>query len=446
MNILEILVYQPTFNLLFLLYKLLWSNLGLAIIVLAIIVKTLTIPMMNGQKKMAQQQKDTQAQLKEIKIKYKDQPEQLLKEQMKLQKGMLSGLGGCLFVIITIVLFLQIRSSIIDLTNQGWHAFNKEAYVESWKQPEDSLKMTLPNDLTTGKHTLSLIINLEDRKYIQDITFWIYSNDEEKKKFETESTDFIKQNSTSHGQLGNTYGSVKVIADSGDSITSVYSTKFLNNFVTADKSKQFDVYFRYPFNAPNDKKNIVATLDSLPIENFAISKGEWVNLNILGIDLSKTAIEVAPGGNLFTNILSPTVLPYVILALIVGISQVFSMRYMTATKATDVKIAENIIEGEVIEEEAKAKLTKNPKKKQELEKDAKEKSENEKDLSLDMAKTMEDMTSSMGWIFGSLSILTSLGLLGGSQFFPAGLSIYWTAQSLYDIIRGVYTEKFKSAK
>lgn len=442
MDIIHALIYQPIFNLLFLLYTYLGNNLGIAIIVLGIIVKVAMTPIMNSQKKMAQKQKDISKQLNELKIKYKDDPQTLLKEQMKLQGGIGSSLGGCLMLIITIILFLQIRGVILDLTNQGWHAFNKVAYIESWKQGETNLTFPV-SDLSAGKHKISFDITSNEYTYKQDVYFWVYSNNDEKTKFEKEASDAFSSNSSNVGQFNNSSGVVKFNSVEGNHRMSAYSPNFTSNFVVNSGLKDLNFYFRYPFEI--NKLDIKLKIDDKEIQNLAYSKGKLVNLNFFGIDLGTTALEAAPNSNLLGNITNPSVLPYIALALILGISQYFGIKYLSPTKSTDIVESKNIIEGEVIEEKAELAKTKDEKKKQKLQKDIQNKEKNETSQAEDMAKTMEDMSASMSWMFASLSVITSLGMLGGAQFFPAGLSIYWTSQSIFDIIKGKFGSKLASS-
>jgi len=438
MEIIHTLVYQPIFNLLFLLYKIGGENLGIAIVLLAIIVKILMIPVMNSQKKMAIKQKEIAGQLNELKVKYKDDPQTLLKEQMKLQGGMGAGLGGCVMLIVTILLFLQIRTAILDLTNQGWHAFNNVAYVDSWKQPVDSLSFQMPT-LSSGSHIINIDIKNGEFIYSKEVEFWIYSNDEEKKKYQKESNDKFGKNTSSAGQHNGSNGVIKLVSMSGNHLISMYSPQLRDSYVVSSEQKLFETYFRYPSNAYN--KELEFKVDGNALNTFVLTKGSSINLNFLGIDLGKTAMDVAPDSNVISNLLHPAVIPYLILALALGLAQFFSFKYLTPSKSTDIQEAKNIIEGEVINETAELEMTKDQKKKELLSEDIKNKLQNEEGQAVDMAKTMEDMSSSMSWMFAALSVITSLGLLGGAQFFPAGLSIYWTSQSLFDIMKVIYGGK-----
>ena len=64
--------YVPIFNLVVFLYSTLWGNLGIAIIIVALISKVVTIPITLRQQKMALKTKDVQKKMEDIKERYKN--------------------------------------------------------------------------------------------------------------------------------------------------------------------------------------------------------------------------------------------------------------------------------------------------------------------------------------------------------------------------------------
>jgi membrane protein insertase Oxa1/YidC/SpoIIIJ len=50
----------------------------------------------------------------------------------------------------------------------------------------------------------------------------------------------------------------------------------------------------------------------------------------------------------------------------------------------------------------------------------------------------------MMFLFPLLTIITSLGYWGGANLFPAGLSIFWTIQSIFVIMQQSMTNKEKT--
>jgi YidC/Oxa1 family membrane protein insertase len=78
------LIYKPIFNLIVVLLVLFGGNLGLAIITLTLIIRLLllkpSLDAMNMQKDMV----DVQPKIKELQERYKDDPQKLGEETMKL--------------------------------------------------------------------------------------------------------------------------------------------------------------------------------------------------------------------------------------------------------------------------------------------------------------------------------------------------------------------------
>lgn len=109
MNIFEVLLIQPLTNGLILFYKLLFSNMGLAIIgftfALRFLLNPLTSPYMNSMKKM----KEVQPLLEKLKKKYKNDPKGLMAAQSELykQKGV-NPTAGCLPYLLQIVILIAL--------------------------------------------------------------------------------------------------------------------------------------------------------------------------------------------------------------------------------------------------------------------------------------------------------------------------------------------------
>jgi len=107
MNIFQVILVQPLANGLIIFYKILGSNLGLAIIgftvFLRIILNPLTKPYMESMKKM----KDFQPQLDKLKKKYKDDKMKFAKAQSDFykEKGINPG-AGCLPYLLQIVVLI----------------------------------------------------------------------------------------------------------------------------------------------------------------------------------------------------------------------------------------------------------------------------------------------------------------------------------------------------
>ncbi len=129
MDIFTILFYQPIYNLLIVLYRLFSDNLGLAIIIVALLSRLITLPITIRQMKMMGSNKEMQKKMNEIKKKYKNNKEKLQQEQMKIQSEYLpSQLAGCLPAILQLVLFINVYNVINNIIAQGVESFNVVAY------------------------------------------------------------------------------------------------------------------------------------------------------------------------------------------------------------------------------------------------------------------------------------------------------------------------------
>lgn len=129
------------------------------------------------------------------------------------------------------------------------------------------------------------------------------------------------------------------------------------------------------------------------------SEGQIINLSFLGVDLSKSA------GNIgYSDVLA--VAPYIILALLVALSQFGANRILLGKQKTKPDAPEG----------AKAKKS--------------------ADEPMDFAEAMQRSTQQTMMIFPVLIGFMALN-------FPAGLSLYWTVQSGFVIIQQLVTDLYK---
>lgn len=84
--ILFTIIYRPIFNLIVILLAIFWGNLGLSIIWLTLIIRFLLLKPSLAASNMQKWMVDMQPRLKEIQEKYKDNPQKLWEETMKLFK------------------------------------------------------------------------------------------------------------------------------------------------------------------------------------------------------------------------------------------------------------------------------------------------------------------------------------------------------------------------
>jgi YidC/Oxa1 family membrane protein insertase len=94
-------------------YENIFPNYGVAIILLTLVVKIVFYPLNNKQFESMKAQKKIQPELKKLQEKYKDQPEKLNKEMLKLWKeNNANPFSGCLPVLIQMPFFFAIFYTI----------------------------------------------------------------------------------------------------------------------------------------------------------------------------------------------------------------------------------------------------------------------------------------------------------------------------------------------
>lgn len=177
--------------------------------------------------------------------------------------------------------------------------------------------------------------------------------------------------------------------------------------------------------------NKVAYTDKLEHGDY-----DTVNPMFLGLDIGKTARDFMGGG--IESLFTIQTLPYLLLALLVGATQFWLMKLSVQNSADLAKDQKLGIEDAEIVSIAKEKKNKDGKK-------------NLSAVELDSTKPESVSPENMANIFGGqmnimfsvLTTVTSLGFLGGAQFFPSGLSIFWTIQNIGSIIEKLFQNRKK---
>src|SRR5579859_4391657 len=106
MNIFTVILIQPLANALVLYYRVLFGNMGLAIIgltlTLVLALRPMTKKYMDSMKKM----KEYQPQIEKLKKKFKNDKQKFMQAQAQFykEKGITPGLAGCLPMILQIVI------------------------------------------------------------------------------------------------------------------------------------------------------------------------------------------------------------------------------------------------------------------------------------------------------------------------------------------------------
>lgn len=113
------IVYHPILNLLLAFYALFGNNLGLAIIAIAIVFRLLLIPLMNKQREMTKKMSSLKPQLDQIQKKYKNNPEKLSQEQVKLYKKVGYNPLGCFVTFLPQLLILSVLIQVIRNVTTG---------------------------------------------------------------------------------------------------------------------------------------------------------------------------------------------------------------------------------------------------------------------------------------------------------------------------------------
>lgn len=111
------LLVNPIFNLLSLFFQL-TGSLGLSIIGLTLLVKTLSIPIMLPSLKSMKKQRELQPQINKLKKKYKNDKKKQAEVQMQLLKEHgVNPASGCYTMILTLLIFTALYSVIQQITS-----------------------------------------------------------------------------------------------------------------------------------------------------------------------------------------------------------------------------------------------------------------------------------------------------------------------------------------
>lgn len=429
-SLFNVLFYQPTFNLLIIFYGFLAGNLGLAIIFVAILSRLVSFPLTRAQIKSAEKGKKFQKKYEDVKKKYSKNKEKLNEELAKLQAQYLPGqLAGCLPMIILIILLIQVRLGVVNLVAKGWHAFNEIAYVESLQREEEAIFYKVEEELATGEHRLKISVksdngNSLEKEYafeiVEDINGRIEEiRNEEVQKSKEERMEALKEEEEREKAERNTDISLFSTQIEENRVRIpiskflIFTTESTQKVLLTNKSPDFEIFIRPPSNDVILTEETKVFLDDVDITNESeLSHGEVMNLQFLGIDLSKVAADFSWS--------DATIIPYVILGLMVGISQFASTQVLTGLRG---------ISGKKKEDKRKPKDGKQKTKKKEEEPD--------------FSEMMSMVNKQMIFFFPVLTVITSLGYWGGARIFPSGLSIFWTVQSLFVIMQQLLMNRKK---
>lgn len=121
------LLYNPILNLLLLCYKVVFSNLGFAIILMTLLIRFSLLPLVLPSLKSAEKQKDLKPELDKLKEKHKGDKKALSEAQMELyKKHGLNPMAGCLPQIVQLLVLIALyRVFIMVLGSNGSDAILK---------------------------------------------------------------------------------------------------------------------------------------------------------------------------------------------------------------------------------------------------------------------------------------------------------------------------------
>lgn len=429
MDIFQVLFYQPTFNLT-ILFSNIFGNLGWAIIIIALLSKLVTLSMTRNQIKNASKAKDLQVQMNAVKKQYANNQEKQTQELAKIQAKALPGqLGGCLSVIIFIILFIQIRSVILDLVNKGYHAYNQVAYTQTIKKNEDSITLPEGTVIANGKNVLNIKLTASDNSVLEKVYKFEYVSSADKQKrmdeIKTEELALTAGQRTDNQNLA--LKKVEVDRASNISIYNqtldsslvsiplsqflIFTTESTQAYIITDNNIVKTFYIRPPSNQTIDYSKLKVELNGVDISNnVSFTQGDKLDLNFLGMDLSKVATD-------FGLLNLSVTLPYILVAIFSGLTQYFvSKLYAAGTPTTSPEVEKND----------------NDKKKKKKEEPPKEES---------FADMMTQTTKQMNLIFPAMTVMMSLGYLGGASFLPSGVTLFWTAQNAFVIIQQMISQR-----
>lgn len=126
----KLLLYHPIINAIIFLYRVLFSELGLAIIVLTGIIRIILIPLTNPQLKSAKKMQEIAPELDKLKKKFKDDKQKLMQAQMELyKKNGINPASGCLPQIIQMVILITLYQAFSQVIKpDGIKAINEILY------------------------------------------------------------------------------------------------------------------------------------------------------------------------------------------------------------------------------------------------------------------------------------------------------------------------------
>lgn len=135
-NLWNTLLINPLINVLFVFYKYV-GNMGVAIILLSLLVKLVTLPQSLSAMKLMKKQKELMPELDRLKKKFGHDKQKLAEEQMKVyQQAGVNPASGCLTQILPILIFIalfNVVSTLYGTNHSTIEVINSKIYFDSFK-------------------------------------------------------------------------------------------------------------------------------------------------------------------------------------------------------------------------------------------------------------------------------------------------------------------------
>jgi YidC/Oxa1 family membrane protein insertase len=117
-NIWNLILFQPLLNALIFFYQNLFSNLGLAIIALTVVIRLILTPLTLPSIKAASKMKELAPELEKLKIKFKNDKQKFAQAQLALYKQHgANPASGCLPQIVQLIILIALYNAFIRVLN-----------------------------------------------------------------------------------------------------------------------------------------------------------------------------------------------------------------------------------------------------------------------------------------------------------------------------------------
>lgn len=444
-------LYYPFINLLFAFYFLFGQNLGIAVILLAVIMRLILIPSTKKQTDMAKKLSILRPKLADLQKKYKNNQDKLAKEQLKLYKEVGYNPLGCFGSFIAQFIIIIVIFNVIQVVGTGSLRLQSAIYSGT----NQTLTITyLPNHTVVADDQIEAdtlfvkskawkIVDQNGNKTVPvlpsfDGTKWNFPNDFKQLIDGDQATtsSSTSTNTTNVAKLTNTEAKTTTSDSTSSTTTATTSIVALKSDVTSktDENNQYSVTFYVGdlFTEIDGKAQKLP--DGTNMKDFFRVKRPIGGLypfvsdlagtryigdtNFLGIDLSRdynsviAACDCIQGEGLLRGVSAYVAGPFVapgaaqvaIMALLVGIIQYYSttlMQFVQGNITNSNKPKKKGKNEEVSPEEMQAKLN-----------------------------------GSMNLLFPVMTVFIAFST-------PAVLGIYWIAQSLFIFVQYSFTDRAK---